>query len=68
MKKTVKINEKDIPVEDILEIKPVFVSDTLFKEVRYRLFEPVYHEMVELLDNDKGYKVEVAVRKAMNKR
>ena len=68
MKKTVKINKKDIPVEDILEIKPVFVSDTLFKEVRYRLFEPVYHEMVELLDNDKGYKVEVAVRKAMNKR
>jgi hypothetical protein len=68
MAKTVKINKKDIPVEDILEIKPVFVSDTLFREVRYRVFEPTYHVMVELLDDAKGYKVELAVRKAMNKR
>ena len=67
-KKTVKFNKREIPGEDILQIKTVYVSDTLFKEIKFRLHEPCYHEVVELLDNDKGYKVELAVRKAMNKR
>ena len=65
MKKTVKLDGKEIPVEDVLQITTRFVSDTFFKEIRYRLFEPCYHEVVTLLPNDKGYKIELAVRKAM---
>ena len=62
--KTVRINKKDIPIKDILQIRTVYVSDTLFKEIKYRLFEPSYHEVTELIDNNKGYKVELTVRRA----
>lgn len=66
--KTVKINNEDIPVEDIIEVRTVFVSDELFKEVRYRKHVPCYHEVLALMPNDKGYKLEKAVRKSMLKR
>lgn len=68
MSKTVKINKVDIPVEDVLRIRTVCVSDELQTEVTYRLFEPTYHELTVLLPKDKGYQVELKVRKAMNKR
>lgn len=67
-KKIVKINKVDVPCEDVIEIKPVFVSDTMFREITYRLFEPVYHTIKVLVPDKEGYKIEVAVRKAMNKR
>lgn len=66
--KTVKINNEDIPIEDIIEVRTVFVSDELFKEVRYRQHVPCYHEVLALMSNDKGYKLEKAVRKSMLKR
>lgn len=66
--KTVKINKVEVPVEDVLEIKPVFVSDTMFREIRYRLFEPCYHTMSVLVPEKEGYKIELKVRKAMLKK
>ncbi len=68
MSKTVKINKQDVPVEDVLQIRTVLIGDVLVKEFKYRLFEPVYHEVVELMENNKGYKVELAVRKAVYKK
>ena len=68
MSKTVKINKVEVPVEDVLKISTVCVSDELKTEVTYRLFEPIYHEVSVLLPKDKGYQVELKVRKAMNKR
>ena len=68
MSKTVKINKVEVPVEDVLQIRTVFVSDELQTEVKYRLFQPMYHEVVTLLPKDKGYQLELKVRKAMNKR
>lgn len=68
MSKTVKINKVEIPVEDVLRIQTVCVSDELQTEVTYRLFEPTYHEVSVLLPKDKGYQIELKVRKAMNKR
>ena len=65
--KTVKLNGVDVPVNDVLEIKTVHVSDQFFTQIRYRLFEPMFHVMEILMPQDKGYKVELAVRKAMNK-
>ena len=67
-KKTVKINKVEVPVEDVLEIKPVFVSDTMSREITYRLFEPVYHTVKVLVSDEEGYKIEVKVRKAMLKK
>ena len=66
--KTVKLNGQDVPVEDVLEIKTVYVSDQFFTQIRYRLFEPMFHTMEILMPQDKGYKVELAVRRAMNKK
>lgn len=68
MAKSVKINGTIVPVEDVIEIKPVFVSDTMYREIRYRLFEPCYHELNVLVADPKGYEIEKAVRKAMCKR
>ncbi len=68
MSKTVKINKVEVPVEDVLRIRTVCVSDELQTEVTYRLFEPTFQEVTVLLPKDKGYQVELKVRKAMNKR
>ena len=68
MSKTVKINKTTVSVEDVLRIRTVYVSDELQTEVTYRLFEPTYHEVSVLLPKDKGYQIELKVRKAMNKR
>ena len=67
MSKFVKIGKKRVAVEDVIMIKPVMVSDTLFREVRYRQTEPCYAEFVELLPYDEGYKVELEVRRGMEK-
>lgn len=67
MSKTVKINKQVIPVEDVLEIRPVCVSDQMFTQIRYRLFEPCYHEVITLLPREKAYQIEKTVRRAMCK-
>ena len=63
-KNEVKINGQVIPCEDVLQIKMVVVSDEIQCEVKYRLFEPCYHEVSVLMDKDKGYVLEKKVRKA----
>lgn len=62
--KTVTLDKKKIPCEDVLKIEPVMVSDILYSEITYREFEPVYHETKTLLPRDKAYSIELAVRKA----
>ena len=64
--KTVSLDGKQIPCNDVLKAKPVMVSDTLYTEFTYRLFEPCYHEVKTLVPRDKAYKLELAVRKAKN--
>ena len=66
--KTIKINGKDIPCKDVIEIKMVMVSDTIMYDVTYNDFDPCYHRMSVLLPKDKGYALEKKVRKTMNKR
>lgn len=67
MSKTVKINKQSVPVEDVLAMKLVCVSDQLFTEIRYRQFEPCYHEVTTLVPRDKAYQIEKTVRRAMCK-
>ena len=64
MNKFVTLNKKKVPCEDVLKIETVMVSNTLFSEITYRLFEPCYHEIKTHVPRDKGYKIELAVRKA----
>lgn len=61
--KTIKLDGKDIPCKDIIKIKPVMVSDELFSEFTYRLFDPCYNEMKTLVPREKAYQLELAVRK-----
>ncbi len=46
---TIKLNGKNVPCKDLVRIRLVKVSDQLFSEFTYRLFEPVYHEVVTLV-------------------
>ena len=62
-KNEVKINGQVIPCKDVLQIQMVVVSDEIQYEVKYRLFEPTYHEVSVLMDKDKGYALEKKVRK-----
>ena len=68
MSKTVKINKKTVPCKDVIRIRQVFVSDQIMYEVTYRLFEPCYHEVNELLSKEDGYKAELTVRRACQRR
>lgn len=61
--KTIKLDGKDIPCKDIIKIKPAMVSDELFSEFTYRLFDPCYHEMKTLVPREKAYQLELTVRK-----
>ena len=65
--KSVKINGREVPVKDVVEVKMVMVSDTINYEVTYEVLEPMYQRLHVLLPQDKGYKLEKAVRRAMNK-
>lgn len=65
--KTVRLNNKDIPCRDVLQIKLATVSDKIFYEIKYREFEPSYHETVVLLPRDKAVKIEKTVRKACSR-
>lgn len=65
---TVRLDGKDIPCEDVLKIEMKVVSDQLFSEFTYRLFEPSYHEVHTLIPREKAYQIEVAVRKCRGKR
>ncbi len=67
-KKTIKLDKRNVPVEDILEMKLVCVSDTLYTQIRYRLFEPTYHVVETLVPRDKAYAMEKTVRLAMERR
>ena len=60
----VKINGQVIPCRDVLQIKMVYASDEIMYEVKYRLFEPTYHEVNALMSKDKGYALEQKVRKS----
>ena len=60
----VKINGQVIPCRDVLQIKMVCASDEIMYEVKYRLFEPTYHEVNVLMSKDKGYALEQKVRKS----
>lgn len=64
---TIKLDNKDIPCRDVLSIRLVQVSDELFSEFTYRLFEPAFHTVKTLVPRDKAYKLELKVRKAMNR-
>ena len=65
MPKTAKLDGKNIPYEDILQMQMRFVSDEKVMEIRYREFDP-YHETVTLLPYEKGYELEKKIRKACN--
>ena len=67
-KKTIKLDKRNVPVEDILEMKLVCVSDTLYTQVRYQLHEPMYHIVETLVPRDKAYDMEKTVRLAMERR
>lgn len=60
----VKINGQVIPCKDVLQVKMVYASDEIMYEVKYRLFEPTYHEVNVLMRKDKGYALEQKVRKS----
>ena len=62
--KTIKLNNKDIPCEDVLCIRPVAVGSQLYSEFTYRRFEPTYHEETALVPRDKAYPLELTVRRA----
>lgn len=59
----VKIGKQVVSCKDVLQVKMVCVSDEIQYEVKYRLFEPCYHEVCVLMDKDKGYALEKKVRK-----
>lgn len=61
--KTIRLNGKDIPCRDILSIRPVAVSDELYSEFTYRLFEPSYHEVKVPVPRDRAYALEKSIRK-----
>ena len=63
-KNEVKINGQVIPCKDVLQIKMVYASDEIMYEVKYRLFEPTYHEVNVLMSKGKGYALEQKVRKS----
>ena len=63
-KNEVKINGQVIPCKDVLQVKMVYASDEIMYEVKYRLFEPTYHEVNVLMGKDKGYALEQKVRKS----
>ena len=63
MTKTVKFDKRDVPVDDVLKIRTVFVSDTIMTEFTYRVFNPHYAEIVTLLPHSKGYEIEKKVRR-----
>ena len=62
--KTFKLDKKDVPANQIKEIKMVYVSDEFFYEVRYWFDGWTY---CTLLPKDKGYALQKAVRKEMEK-
>ena len=63
--KTVKIDGRNIPCKDIVEIKPVSVSGTLCREITYDYYEPYYHKVKTTVPFKKGYEIELKVRKAL---
>ena len=63
-KDEVKINGQVIPCKDVLQVRMVCVSNEIMYEVKYRLFEPTYHEVRVLMSKDKGYALEKKVRKS----
>lgn len=63
--KCVKLDKKSVPVNQVLQIKMVCVSDEIFYEVEYWYEGWRY---ATLLPRDKGYELEKTVRKAMAKR
>ena len=65
--KTAKLNGRDIPYGDILQIQLKFVSDEILYEVTYRSSEPSYHETAVLLPRKEGYELEKRVRRTMNR-
>lgn len=62
--KTIKLNNKDVPCEDVLRIRLVVICGQLHSEFTYRCFEPTYHEETVLVPRDKAYPLEIAVRRA----
>ena len=63
----VKIGKQVVPCKDVLQIKMVYISDEIQYEVKYRLFEPMYHEVIVLMDPDKAHALEKKVRKVCAK-
>lgn len=59
--KTFKLDKKDVPANQIKEIKMVYVSDEFFYEVSYWYEGWSYRT---LLPKDKGYALQKAVMKA----
>ena len=62
--KTIKLDGRNVPVQDVLEVSLVMVADTLYSQFRYRLFEPCHHIVSTLVPRDKALKLESTVRKA----
>ena len=62
--KTFKLDKRDVPANQISEIKMVYVSDAFFYEVAYWYDGWSYRT---LLPKDKGYALQKAVRKEMEK-
>ena len=60
--RTVRLNGKNIPCEDVLKIQKVKVSDQVFVEFTYRDTEPSYHEVAVLVPFEKAGEIEAAVR------
>lgn len=63
MAKSVKINGAEVACTDVLQIRLVQVVSKFMYEIKYRVTEPMYHEVVVLMDEEKGYALEKKVRK-----
>ena len=63
--KTIKLDGKNIPARNVVQIKLVVVSDELFKEFTY--IDNDGWSFKTLVPNDKGCELEKIVRKEMEK-
>ena len=68
--KTVTLDGEKIPCKDIRQIQKVYQNSEVKYEVKYDQTDPEtlsYEQRTVRLDEDKGYKVELTVRRAMLK-
>ena len=64
MEKTVKIEGKEIPCKDVIQIQTIF-TDAMYCEITYM---DSGQKVTVVVNRNKGYEIEKKVRKAMNKR